>query len=226
MERHLILLASGAGSRFGTNVPKQFVKINGRMIIEYTMAASDCGMFDEMILVVSSPYVDLMESVARSNQYKVPVRVVEGGSCRKESCERGVAAIQDENGFVVIHNSVQPFITEEDYRNSIVALEKYPAVTSGVPCVYTILETDGDGVLRRMAPRAQCFGDLGPECFWLPVIRKALELGRNDSEFTNLTGLVMKYGLGDIYVVKGSPRNIKITYPEDVIYAERMINGK
>ena len=226
MKKYLILLASGTGSRFGTDCPKQFVKICGKMIIEYTMAASDCGLFDEMILVVSAPYIDLMSSVVCANRYKTPIRIVEGGSCRKESCEKGVAAIEDKECVVVVHNGVQPFITKEDYGRSLEALEKYPAVTSGLPCVYTILETDGNGVLKRMSPRAQCFGDLGPECFRISVIRRAFELGRNDSEFTNLTALVMKYGLGEIYVVKGSPSNIKITYPEDVIYAERMINGK
>jgi len=226
MKKYLILLASGTGSRFGTDCPKQFIKIGDKMIIEYTIAASDCELFDEIILVVSAPYIDLMKSVVASRGYKAPVRVVEGGSCRKESCEKGVAAINDVEGYVVIHNGVQPFITKEDYRDSLEALEKYPVVTSGVPCVYTILETDGNGILKRIAPRVQCFGDLGPECFRLSVLRKVFEKGRADSEFTNLTGIVMKYKLGDIYVVKGNPKNIKITYPEDVIYAERIINGK
>ena len=226
MKKYLILLASGFGSRFGADCPKQFVKIGGKMIIEYTIAASDCGLFDEIILVVSAQYIDLMKSIVASQGYKVPVRIVEGGLCRKESCEKGVEVINDSEGYVVIHNGVQPFITKEDYRSSLNALEKHLVVTSGVPCVYTILETDGSGILKRIAPRAQCFGDLGPECFRLSVLRKVFEKGKDDSEFTNLTGIVMKYKLGDVYVVKGNPKNVKITYPEDVIYAERIINGK
>ena len=225
MKKYLILLASGTGSRFGADCPKQFVKIAGRMIIEYTIEASDCGIFDEIILVVSAPYVKEMITLCKKNKYTTPIKVVEGGASRKESCERGVAGISVSEGFVVIHNGVQPFITKSDYEKSLAALEKYPAVTSGAPCVYTILETDGKGVLKRIAPRSLCYGDLGPECFHLSLIRKVFIVGQSDNEFTNLTGMVMKHGLGDIFVVEGNPKNIKITYPEDIIFAERIING-
>lgn len=226
MKKYLILLASGTGSRFGASCPKQFIEICGKMVIEYTLEASDCGLFDEILLVVSAPYIEEMARLCKRNAYKTPIRVVEGGASRKESCECGVAAIPESEGFVVIHNGVQPFITKNDYEKSLAALENYPAVTSGAPCVYTVLETDGNGVLKRMAPRSLCYGDLGPECFHLSLIRKVFEIGKTDNEFTNLTGMVMKHGLGDIFVVEGSPKNIKITYPEDVIFAERIINGK
>ena len=92
MKKYLILLASGTGTRFGADCPKQYVKIGDKMIIEHTIAASDCGLFDEIILVVSAPYIDLMKSVVISGEYKVPIRIVEGGSSRKESCKNGVLA--------------------------------------------------------------------------------------------------------------------------------------
>ena len=55
MKKYCIVLASGTGSRFGADVPKQFVKICGKMVIEHTLAACDCGVFDEILLVVSAP---------------------------------------------------------------------------------------------------------------------------------------------------------------------------
>lgn len=226
MKSYCIILASGVGARFGVDCPKQFARIKGRMIIEYTLAACDCDLFDEIILVVAAPYMCEMEDLVKRNGYKAVVKVVEGGASRKESCERGVEAIADNDGFVVIHNGVQPFVTRNVLSKCLSALEKYPAVTSGAPCVYTVLETDDDGLLRRMAPRARCFSDLGPECFRLSTIREAFAVGKDDTEFTNLTGIVMKHGLCEIYVVEGSPRNIKITYPEDVAIAEKMLEKK
>lgn len=226
MKKYCIVLASGTGSRFGADVPKQFVRICGKMVIEHTLAACDCGVFDEILLVVSAPYLDEMRALIAANGYSIPVRVVEGGASRKESCEKGVAAISDEDGYVVIHNGVQPFVPKKTFEGCLAALEKYPAVTSGAPCVFTILETDETGVLRRMPPRNRCYGDLGPECFRLAFARKVFELGANDKEFTNITGMVVKHNLGDIFVVEGDPKNIKITYPEDVLFAERILNGK
>ncbi|MBR5606537.1 MAG: 2-C-methyl-D-erythritol 4-phosphate cytidylyltransferase, partial [Verrucomicrobia bacterium] len=165
MKKYLVLLASGTGMRFGTDCPKQFVKIGGKMIIEYTMASCDCGIFDEIILVVSEPYVVQMRQVVISNKYKVPVRVVEGGNSRIESCGRGLAVIGDEEALVIVHNGVQPFVGKKSFVNCISALGKYSAVTCGVKCVYTVLETDTNQVLISTPDRSKVYSDMGPEGF-------------------------------------------------------------
>ena len=73
----MILLASGTGTRFGADCSMQFVKIGDKMIIEHTMAGCDCGLVDEIVLVVPGPYMDLMKSVVC--QHKTPIRIVKGG---------------------------------------------------------------------------------------------------------------------------------------------------
>lgn len=224
MKKYLIVLASGTGSRFGAKCPKQFIKIRGKMIIEHTLAACDCGLFDAGILVVAKEYVDEMKSLVIANGYDLPLRVVAGGGSRKESCELGVACIDDDEAKVVIHNGVQPFVSKREFEQCLTALDKYWVVTNGSPCVYTILEVDDEGVLTNMPGRSHCFNDLGPECFRLSMLRKVFEIGRRDGSFTNFTGIVRRYNLCNIYVTSGSSRNIKITYPEDVVYAERLLN--
>lgn len=223
--KHCIVLASGSGMRFDADVPKQFVRVDGRMIIEYTLAACDCGVFDDMILVVAASYVEVMKDVIQKGNFTVPIKVIEGGSSRLESCARGVEAIEDDDGLVVIHNGVQPLVTRRTFDRCLKALEAYPAVTSGLPCVYTVLETDEEGVLRRLAPRALCFGDLGPECFHLDIIRKALDLGKGEDGLTNLTGIMLKYALGDVKVVEGEFNNFKITYQEDIDRFKHIMKG-
>lgn len=225
MKNYCVILASGTGSRFVGNVPKQFEKICGRMIVEYTLRSCDCGIFDELVLVVPPSYVEPMQMAVGLGHYAVPVKVVAGGGTRKASCELGVAAISDsdEDVCVCIHNGVQPFVSKDTFLQCLSALELYPAVTSGAPCVFTVLETDGNGVLERMPSRSRCFCDLGPECFRLSLLRKVLDVGTADSELTNLTGIVAKHGLGRVYVVPGDPRNFKITYHDDLVLAERII---
>ena len=224
MKTYGIILASGSGTRFGGNVPKQFVRVGGRMIIEYTLDVFlQSGAIDEIIVVVSQSWVDEISRLAVSLSVKKPVRVVVGGETRMESCKNGVAEIEEEEAKVVIHNAVQPFITEKTLSDCVRALDKYEAVSVGSPCVYTILELDNNREIVRIVPRSHSVNDLGPECFALILLRHAFKMVAREDGMTNITGLILKYHLGEVYVVEGEPDNIKITYPDDLILAEHRL---
>ena len=220
MKTYLILLASGTAVRFGAGCPKQFVRIGGKMIIEHTMAACDCGLFDEIVLVVSGPYIDLMKSVV--GQHKTPIRIVEGGVSRKESCKCGVAAIRDAEANVVVHNGVQPFVSKDCFERCLAALDKYQAVTSGVPCVYTVLKVDQDKNVADMPNRADLYNDMGVECFKLSLLRQLFE-EYDDDVSTDIIGMIFRAGLAKVHVVEGDSRNIKITRPEDMVLAAHFL---
>lgn len=222
MKTHCIILASGAGSRFGGDTPKQFIRVCGRMIVEYTIdACLRTDSIDDLIVVVSKPWKDEMEGLVAPLRGVKPIRVVLGGATRRESCENGVSAIPDEEAKIILHNGVQPFITPRTLGDCIGALDRYSAVSVGSPCVYTILELDENRELKRIVRRDRSVNDLGPECFRASFLRKAFSISQGDADFTNITGIVFKYGLGPVYVVDGDPSNTKITYPDDVLFAER-----
>ncbi len=226
MNTYCILLASGTGTRFGGDVPKQFVRVNGRMIVEYTLdACLRTDSIDELIVVVSKQWKDEVERLVAPLCGIKPIRVVLGGTTRGESCENGVAAIQEEDAKVLIHNGVQPFITPRVLGDCVDALDRYDAVSVGSPCIYTVLELDDSRELKRIVPRAHSVNDLGPECFRLPFVRKVFRCSNTDEIFTNITGIVMKHNLGKVYVVEGDPSNTKITYKDDLLFAERKFAG-
>ncbi len=222
MKTYCIILASGKGLRFGGDLPKQFIPICGRMVIEYTLdACLRTEAIDELLVVVSEPWRDEMEKLVAPMRKVKSVRVVLGGRTRKESCEKGVAAIGDADAKVLIHNGVQPFITPATLTDCVEALDRYDAVSVGSPCVYTVLELNDKRELERIVKRSHSVNDLGPECFKLSFLRNVFAVADGDVEFTNITGMVVKYGLGKVYVVDGDPGNTKITYRDDLIFAER-----
>ena len=226
MKTYGIILASGTGSRFGGDVPKQFVRVCGRMIVEYTLdACLRTNAIDELVVVVSEPWKDEVEEIAAPWRDVKPTRVVLGGATRRESCENGVAAIPEEDAKVLLHNGVQPFITPQVLGECVNALDRYDAVSVGSPCVYTVLELDDNRELKRIVPRSHSVNDLGPECFKLSFLRKVFAASRGDADFTNLTGMVARYELGTVYVVDGDPSNTKITYKDDLLFAERKFAG-
>ena len=227
MKNVVILLASGTGSRFGGDIPKQFVEINGRMIVEYTIdvcMATPC--IDEVVIVVSDMYLEMMKTLVAKRAYGKPVRVVPGGATRKDSCINGVAAIGYEEAKVLIHNAVQPFVIPETFEDCVNALDRYDAVSVGSPSVYTVLELNDDRELVHIVNRAHSVNDLGPECFKLAFLKKVFAIGRDDNSFTNLTAMVLKHGLGRVYVVDGDPNNIKITYQDDVVLAKKILEDR
>lgn len=226
MKTYCVILASGKGVRFGGDIPKQFVRVNGRMVVEYTLdACLRTKAVDELLLVVSEPWCGEMETLVAPLCAVKPVHVIMGGATRQESCERGMATIADVEAKVLIHNGVQPFITPKTLADCVEALDRYDAVSVGSPCVYTVLELDDNRELKRIIRRSHSVNDLGPECFKLSFLRNVFEIAREDKEFTNITGMVMKYGLGRVFVVDGDPSNTKITYPDDLLFAERKFTG-
>lgn len=221
LKTYCIVLASGTGTRFGGDMPKQFVQVGGRMIVEYTLAAvARASAVDEIILVVSEPWRAEIERVVAQSHVGKPVRIVLGGATRLASCRKGVESIADDDAKVLVHNGVQPFVTAADLDKCVIALDEYEAVTVGSASVYTVLELDERRELRRIVDRRFTANDLGPECFRLSLLRKALELAVDGEAATNLTGFVLRSGLGKVFVVDGDPANVKITYPVDFMLAQ------
>lgn len=226
MKTHCILLASGAGARFGGDTPKQFVRVRGRMIVEYTLdACLRTPVIDDIFLVVSEPWCNEMEKIVAPWRTIKPIHIVLGGATRRESCEKGVASIEDGEAKLLVHNAVQPFVTPKTLSDCVSALDRYDAVSVGSPCVYTVLELDDNRELKRIVPRSHSVNDLGPECFKMSFLRKVFAASRDDTRFTNLTGMIVRHGLGTVYVVDGDPSNTKITYQDDLLFAERKFAG-
>ena len=222
---YVVVLASGVGSRFGGTVPKQYLKFRGKMVIEHTLAACDNGLFDKIILVVSEAYRMKMERLVRRNAYNVPVQVVVGGSSRLESCKLGVEAIEDDEARIVIHNGIQPFVTRENIERCLNGLEECSAVTSAVPCVYTVLKVDANNTVIDMPARKELYNDMGVECFRLSLLRR-LFADYEDDISTDIIGLVFRSGLSKVKVVEGDPQNIKITHREDIILARQIFKER
>lgn len=227
MKTFAIILASGSGSRFGANLPKQFIEIKGKMILGYTIDVFlNTPGIDEVIVVVSRQYLENVRAYVKGIDARDCIRVIEGGGNRQESCMRGVAAISEKEGKVLIHNAVQPFVTSATLVDCMRALDSYGAVSVGSPSVYTVLELDENRILKRIVRRDRSVNDLGPECFKLSVLRRAFDAATENAGFTNLTALVMQNRIADVYVVDGDPSNIKITYPDDLYVAERILAAR
>lgn len=227
MKNYAIILASGSGSRYGANVPKQFVKIAGKTILEHTVDVFEKSVdVDEIIIVITPKYKEMAEEILLKNNYKKVVKLLNGGEIRKESSYIGISSIEDEEANVLIHDCARPFITQKIISDCVEALKTHDAVNVAIPCTDTIIQTDENNIIKNIPKRDSLRCVQTPQCFKLSIIKKAHELSIDDKNFTDDCGLVVEYGLGDVYVVEGSVENIKITYPSDIYIAEKLFQKR
>lgn len=199
-----VIAAAGKGKRFKGRVPKQYVKINARPLIYYTISVFDSSPDIDGIILVSN----------RANRYdfKKLIRVVKGGPTRAHSVYNGLKAVPDGTDIVVIHDGVRPFVRPKLIKGVIDAAKRHGAAICAVPCKNTIKEVSGSFV-KRTLNRKSLIEVQTPQAF-----RYKLLMSRYKRfDLTDDSALVDK-----VKVVNGDYRNIKVTTKEDLAADTRM----
>lgn len=226
---YAVILASGTGERFGYHIPKQFIKVAGKTIVEHTIEAFEKNQHvNEIIIIVNPLYKSFMDEIILKNSYKKVCKVLNGGDTRRESSYIGISAIDDPKGKVLVHDAVRPFISDRIIEDCITALDKYQAVDVAIPSADTIIKIDNNSIITNIPQRKYMMRGQTPQAFHVELLTKAHSLAESDSqnEFTDDCGLILQYGLSEVYVVQGEERNIKITYPEDIFMADKLFQLK
>lgn len=217
-----IILASGSGSRYGSDIPKQFIKIAGKTILEHTVEIfENSPEIDEISLVITPEYRHVAENILLKNKYKKVTKLLNGGETRKDSSFIGINSIEENEANVLIHDCARPFLTNKIIADCVEALKKYDAIDVAIPATDTVIEVE-NGIISKIPERSKLMRGQTPQCFKLSLIKKAHELSKNDKNFTDDCGLIVKYNLADVFVVEGDVENIKVTYPSDIFMADRL----
>ena len=168
MKNIAIILASGKGNRFNSEVPKQFVKIAGKTILEHTVEIFEKSVeINEIILVITPDYRYNVENILLKHNYKKITKILNGGETRKESSSIGVNSIDDEEANVIIHDCARPFLTQKIITNCIMALEKYNAIDVAIPSADTIIQVNENYIINNIPQRSNLKLGKTPQCFKL-----------------------------------------------------------
>ncbi len=219
---YAIILAGGSGERLGFPVPKQFVKVAGKTVIEHTIEVFEKHpSVDEIILVINPSFRHLMEEILLKRNYRKVKKILNGGETRKESSAIGVNSIEDDEAIVLIHDAVRPFVSKRIIDESIEAAVKHGAVDVAIPSVDTIIRVNDNMFIEDIPPRKYMMKGQTPQSFKLSIIRKAHKMAVV-GDVTDDCGLVLKHNISPIFVVRGEERNIKLTYPEDIFLIDKI----
>lgn len=227
MKNIVLILAGGKGQRFFSDAPKQFLKLQGKMIIEHTLEIFEKNKnVNEIYLVILKEYFRIGENL--KEKYKKIKKIIIGGNTRQESSYLGIISIPYKNSYLLIHDAVRPLISERIINKLFELLPRYKAIDVAIPSSDTIIKINKNGFIDDIPPRKYYLRGQTPQAFHLNLIRKAHLLAKKDKfcEATDDCGLIKKYNLADIYVLEGDESNIKITYPIDLFLAEKYFQYK
>lgn len=226
LKNYAIILASGSGTRFGGDTPKQFYKLGTKTILEHTTDCFETSEYiDEIIIVTNTENIKKVKELL-GNKCKKVHKIIAGGATRKESSYNGVYSIDDTEANILIHDGARPFVSGKIIEECIIALNNgTKALTTAIPSSDTIIEVQDNRIIsvpkRKTLKRVQT-----PQGFKLSIIKKAHELSKDDNSFTDDCGMVLKHNLCEISVIDGDINNIKITYQQDTHFAEEILKGR
>lgn len=220
MNKYALVVAGGKGLRMGTEIPKQFILLKGMPVLMHTLKAFRSIEAIQLILVLPLDQIAYWKQLCITYQFELPHQIIAGGDTRFQSVKNGLQAIPGKTGLVAIHDGVRPLVSikiiEESYN---VAQEKGNALTV-VALKDSIRKQTNKGSIS--INRADYFLVQTPQTFRVEEIKDAYEKADTANNFTDDASVLEANG-GEIQLVQGDYKNIKITTPEDLLFASALL---
>ena len=228
MKTTAIVLAGGSGKRMNSTVKKQFLEIDGRPLLYYSLKAFEDSFIDEVILVASEEDKGYCQKeIIEKYGFKKIRKIVPGGKERYHSVTNGVMAAENCD-YIFIHDGARPFVTQDMLERLLEAVQCCEACVAGMPVKDTIKIADSEGFISSTPRRDLVWMIQTPQVFSYSMIKKAYELLLKEEKDLIEKGIsitddamVVETLLGEkVKLVEGSYKNIKVTTPEDISVSE------
>lgn len=217
-----IIAAGGKGTRMGAGFNKVFMQLCGDEILLHTMRTfNESPLVDEIVVVTGKNDIERVKAIGKDNNINKLALVTEGGDTRRASVYNGICRANGD--IVAIHDGARCLISHKEIEAVIADCEKYGAAALGVPCKDTLKSADGDGFIAGTVDRSKTYQIQTPQVFKSDIIRDAHKKAIAEGfEPTDDCSLLERYG-GRIKITEGSYDNIKLTTPEDIAVAEKIL---
>ncbi len=221
-----IILAGGAGKRMGAATNKQFLLIENKPIIVHTLQIfEDCRAIDGIYLVVNQKDLPVIqEEILENYKFSKIMKLVIGGKLRQDSVSNGLEAIEHPCDVVVIHDGARPFVSPAFIEKGIFLMEMYDAVIPALPVKDTVKVISKEGFVVKTLERDSLWHVQTPQTFKHKLIVKAYREGMAKKHYGYDDATFIEHMGKKVKVIEGSPYNMKITTPEDLIIARGLLS--
>ncbi|MDB5287396.1 MAG: 2-C-methyl-D-erythritol 4-phosphate cytidylyltransferase [Mucilaginibacter sp.] len=220
---YAIIVAGGTGTRMQSTLPKQFSLLCGKPVLMHTIAAFYNSKSSPLIvLVLHADYHDLWKQLCSNHHFTIQHALIAGGQTRFHSVKNAVDLILDNNVLIAVHDAVRPLVT------GAIIEEAYQCAAENGTAVTAVKSRDSirklNGIISTSLNRDEIYLVQTPQTFQSALLKKAYNQPYNPN-FTD-DASVVEYAGTQITLIEGNYSNIKITFPEDIIVAEALINKK
>ena len=221
MKTYAIILSAGNSTRFGGTTKKQFYLLKGKPVLYYSLKAfNDAKAIDEIILVTSKEDIANVNQFVLDNSFNKVKKVVVGGETRQQSVKNGLDAIDDKEGYVLIHDAARPLVDEDIINRLLKALENADGATPALKTFDTIVKVKNNELVSY-ENRDELYRIQTPQAFKLEVIKLAHESfkEKNATDDSHLVKQLKK----KVVIIEGNEKLRKITKLEDTDALEAYI---
>lgn len=227
-----LIIAGGIGNRMGQDIPKQFLHVNDKPVIIYTLEAfQKHSTIDEIDVVCLEGWHEMLRAYAKQFGITKLVHIVSGGKNGQDSIRNGIMDIvsrhSNNEDIVVIHDAIRPMVSQEVISDNLRVCQEYGNATTVVPCNTAMLKSPNNIVSKDQLSRDMVKMTQTPQSFhineFVAAHREALEKGISSS----VASCTLYIELGkDVFLSKGSEKNIKLTTTDDVDIFKALLTTK
>lgn len=220
-EKIAVIVAGGNGHRMNAGIPKQFMLLNGKPVIFYSIEKF-YETNAEVIVVLPEDQTEYWKKLIHEHNMRIPHQVTVGGATRSLSVYNGLKMVKNGDALVAVHDAARPMISVSLIEKLFDEASKKGNAIPVIPVKDSIRRITADE--NKSVDRDHYFIVQTPQVFHASALKKAFE-NSNFTSFTDEASLMEQTGL-KIATVTGERANIKITFPEDIIFVQSALSGK
>ena len=223
MKRCVVIVAGGKGTRFGSDIPKQFLLLNNKPVLMHTIDAffSSDNSFD-IVVVIPENHFPFWKELCKKYNFNTPHKIVKGGATRWESVKNGLSEINNDS-IVGIHDGVRPLISKQLIDRLYSNAETLSAVIPAIKVTDSLRIVNEEDGKSRSVNREVYRAIQTPQVFKSDIIKEAYELPFEEC-FTDDASVIERYGT-QVNIIEGEDTNIKITSTKDLAIAGLLVNN-
>ncbi len=220
----LLIPAGGMGTRLGRDLPKALVPLNERPLIVHALEIfHGLDLAADAVVAVPAGQEAIFEEAIHDHLPDLSIKIIPGGVERQDSVRLGLAAIDVRTELVIIHDAARPFPPGNAIEQAIQIARETGAATLAIPCADTILQADSERHLMHTPDRSTLWACQTPQIFNRKLISQAHEAAHAENHVCTDDASLVKWNGASVTLVPGSATNLKITTPEDLRYAQFLL---
>lgn len=225
-----LLTAAGLGTRMGQDIPKQFIHVNNKPLIVYTMEAFESHPGIDEIMVVTLPeWTSVLRAYANQFNISKLKHIEVGGSTGQESIHNGLMAMKEflsDDDVVIVHDGNRCFVSSEIISDAIATFYSKGSAAAAIPCVEAVFELDGESSSHTHIPREKLVRTQTPQVYkYSDIVWAHNEAEKRSIENTASTCVLMQELGQTVYFSKGSELNLKVTTTDDLKIFESLLEN-